>query len=97
MLESLRDWLKTRFRSPDTSPTAHSAVTGDAARQNRATLVAALREDVSRLQQEILALSNASEDRPAAADRKVDSAKISALERQLTEKQQELAKLQGRI
>lgn len=96
MLDSLRGWLK-RFRSPATSPTTHSAVSGDVARQNRATLVEALREDVSRLQQEILAISNAAEGRPDDADRKVDGAKISALERQLTEKQQELAKLQGRI
>jgi hypothetical protein len=96
MLESLRDWLK-RFKTPDTSPTAHSAVTGEVARQNRATLVAALREDVSRLQQEIVTISNAAEGRPGTAEQRADSAKISALEHQLTEKQQELAKLQGRI
>lgn len=96
MLESLRDRLK-RFRTPESSPTAHSAVSGEAARQNRATLVAALREDVSRLQQEIVEVSNAAEGRPGTAEQKADSARITALEHQLTEKQQELAKLQGRI
>lgn len=96
MLDSLRDWLK-RFRSPNASPTAHSATTGDAARHQRATTVAALRDDVSRLQQEILALSNALDGHSSGDAHKAGREQLVALERQLTETQQALAKLQGRI
>ena len=96
MLDSLRDWLK-RFRSPTASPTAHSATTGDAARQQRASRVAALRNDVSRLQQEILTLSNALDGHTGGDAHQAGRERLVALERQLTETQQALAKLQGRI
>jgi hypothetical protein len=89
MLEKLRIWIQ-KLTSRDTSPDVPFRDIGEPARQNRDTLVASMREDVSRLQQELLALSN-------VADGHIDDARISALERQLNEKQQELAKFQGRI
>jgi hypothetical protein len=52
-----------------------------------------MRENVSRLQQEILAHSNSSREVGAAAF----DAKMSGLERELDTAQRELAKLQGRV
>jgi hypothetical protein len=97
MVEQLRSWLR-RFTSRDTpTPTVQSRGSEQAARENRATLVESLREDVSRLQQETLTLSNAEGGQPRGAERPPENVKIAALERQLNEKQQELAKFQGRI
>ena len=97
MVEQIRNWLK-RFTTSDTpTPTGQSRGSEQAARENRATLVEALRQDVSRLQQEILTLSNAADGQIAGAERPPENVKIAALECQLNEKQQELAKFQGRI
>jgi hypothetical protein len=56
-----------------------------------------LQARVSRLQQEILALSNAAESATNGNPRGDSKAQLATLERQLDEAQRELAKYQGRI
>jgi hypothetical protein len=56
-----------------------------------------LHENVSRIQQEILALSNTAESQTDSGSRGGCSARMAELERELDEEQRELAKYHGRI
>ena len=95
-MEPLRALLKRlapRPAEPTPSPRATSSSSSSEGRQSRADHVNEMREEVSRLQQEILAHSHSSRDVGASAF----DAKMSGLERQLDTAQKELAKLQGRV
>ncbi len=92
-METLRTLLKRLAPRPAApQPTQRSSSSSDG-RQSRADHVTEMREEVSRLQQEILAHSHSSRDGGAAAF----DATMSSLERELDTAQRELAKLQGRV
>jgi hypothetical protein len=97
-MDRIRAWF-SRLSSGSSSPnTAQTQDSGGAARKTRADHVTELQAKVSRLQQEILALSNTAAAGPPAGDTRGDSnAQMAALERELDEAQRELAKYQGRI
>jgi hypothetical protein len=86
-MERIRDWF-SRFSS---GSTPLNTVT------TRADHVVELQAHVSRLQQEILALSNAAASSHNGDTRGDSNAQMASLERQLDEAQRELAKYQGRI
>ena len=87
-MDRIRAWL-SRFSSGSTSSNTLKTQDSDrAARETRADQVVELQARVSRLQQDIVALSNASG---------TSKAQMAALERELDEAQRELAKYQGRI
>lgn len=87
-MDRIRDWLSRRSSGPTSAHTVQTQDAARAARKTRADHVADLHAHVSRLQQEILALSNAAG---------TSKAQMAALERELDEAQRELAKYQGRI
>jgi len=87
-MDKIRDWLSRHSSGSTSANTAKTQVSDQAARTSRADHVAELHARVSRLQQEILALSNA----PGSSN-----AQMAALERELDDAQRELAKYQGRI
>ena len=93
-MDSIRSLLK-RLAPRPAAPAPPERSSGPTAegRQSRADHVTEMRENVSRLQQEILAHSNSSREVGAAAF----DAKMSGLERELDTAQRELAKLQGRV
>ena len=90
MLEKVREWLRSIFAGQRTPTEAQARATDQRVRQKRAELVAGLHADVSRLQQEILELSNATAPQVNGDDAPVD-ARITALERDLAAKQRELS------
>lgn len=93
-MTTLRSLLRRLAPKPaEPTPTHRDAPSSSDGRQSRADHVTEMRENVSRLQQEILAHSNSSRDAGAAAF----DAKMSGLERELDTAQRELAKLQGRV
>lgn len=59
--------------------------------------MAALQEEVRRLQHEISELGGSEETRFDSAGREVDSDQMAVLHRQLKQKQAELAKYQARV
>jgi hypothetical protein len=67
------------------------------AREDRASVVLALRKDVRGLQQEITDLSEAGENGGAADEHAADSARLALLQHRLEQKQAELAKYQARV
>ena len=67
------------------------------ARHDRAGGVTQLQNDVHRLQHEIADLSQKAESDPIEADKAAADRQIEALQKELTETQQSLAKLQGRV
>lgn len=95
-MERIRDWLR-RLTGQTRSNAARPQRSDGAARQTRADRIVALQADVSRLQQEILALSNAAVGGPGGAARGASSAQMAQLEQRLEATQEELAKYQGRI
>jgi peptidoglycan hydrolase CwlO-like protein len=87
-MDKIRAWL-SRLSSGSTSSNTTKTQDSDwAARTTRADHVTELQAKVSRLQQEILALSNTAGS---------SNAQMAALERELDQAQRELAKYQGRI
>jgi predicted nucleic acid-binding Zn-ribbon protein len=67
------------------------------ARHDRAGSVTQLQNDVHRLQHEIAALSQKSETDLTTADKSANDKQIDALQKELEQTQQSLAKLQGRV
>jgi peptidoglycan hydrolase CwlO-like protein len=87
-MDKIRDWLSRRSSGSTSANTAKTQDSDRAARTTRADNVTELQAKVSRLQQEILALSNTAGS---------STAQMAALERELDQAQRELAKYQGRI
>lgn len=95
-MDRIRDWLRRRSSQPASSPAAGTSGSDLGTRTARADHIIALRAEVSRLQQERLALSNAGKGQPSATG--TDSHRqMATIERGLDRAQRELAKLQGRI
>jgi peptidoglycan hydrolase CwlO-like protein len=87
-MDKIRDWLSRRSSRSTSASTAKTQDSDRAARTTRADHVTELQAKVSRLQQDILALSNSAGS---------STAQMAALERELDQAQRELAKYQGRI
>ena len=66
-------------------------------RAARATDVTAMQANVSRIQQDILALSNATNGQAGSEQDGAEAGQMAALNRELEMAQRELAKIQGRI
>ncbi len=67
------------------------------ARHDRAGSITQLQNDVHRLQHEIAGLSQHAESDLTGADKSANDKQIDALEKELGQTQQSLAKLQGRV
>jgi peptidoglycan hydrolase CwlO-like protein len=96
-MDRIRDWFGRFSSGSKSSNTSRPRGSGSDSRQNRADHVTELHENVSRIQQEILALSNAAEGQTDGGTRGGNQARMADLERELDEAQKELAKYQGRI
>lgn len=90
-LSDVRNRVKTIFRS---SPTIERA---QQTREDRASAVLTLRQDVRGLQQEITDLSQPEERGSADTEQPADTAQLASLQRRLEQKQAELGKYQARI
>lgn len=99
MLNALRAWGKRHVPS-STQPTGErSRQTDQKARDDRASMVSKIREDIHRLQHEISDLNDTMVgdgigSRDSAAN---DDVRMAKLHRELALKQQELGKYQARI
>jgi hypothetical protein len=96
-MDRIRAWLSRLSFGSTSASTVQTQDSDQVARNTRADHVTELQAKVSRLQQEILALSNAAGGPTAGDTRGGSNAQMAALERQLDEAQRELAKYQGRI
>jgi len=96
-MDRFRAWI-SRFSSGSASAnTVKTQDTNKTRRESRADLVVELQANISRLQQEILALSNAESSPPDGGAGDGSNPQMAALERQLEKAQRELAKYQGRV
>jgi predicted nucleic acid-binding Zn-ribbon protein len=100
MSMSLRE-LGDRIRqsiSPSPARTAEQREeSASTTRQDRAGSITDLHDDVHRLQHEIADLSARSENGSSEEDRAATARQIEALQKELEQSQQALAKLQGRV
>ena len=97
MLTNLRGWV-TRLVSPGATPNrVQGPEAAQKARERRATLVVELQAEVRQLQQDITDLHSAWDSGTDQSEREVATARLHELEKALGHKQEELAKLQGRI
>lgn len=92
-LSDVANRVKALFRSSST-PTIERA---QQTREDRASAVLALRQEVRGLQQEITDLSQPEESGSVDTERPADTAQLASLQRRLEQKQAELAKYQARI
>ncbi len=99
MLSELRNWVNRFLRSNSnaTRPTIRSQRTAQEARDDRASSVAHLQQEVRRLQQDITDLSTSLETGIVRTERMSGEAKLVSLQTLLGEKQRELSKYQARI
>lgn len=94
---SLQDRIRRTF-SPLTQRTSEQVEdVASVARHDRAGNVTQLHNDVHRIQHEIADLSQKSASDSTEADKVATDRQIEALQKELTETQQSLAKLQGRV
>ena len=97
MLRQLRDWVTSRFSPPDPPTREQAQATAQEARDDRAGLVTDLQAQVRSLQQEITDRTAVVDGDPGGKDRLDDVARLVELEKELAEKQRELARFQARI
>ncbi len=97
MLRQLQNWASRRF-SRSAPPTVNQAQeSAQDKRERRARLVTTLQAQVRRLQQDITDLT-ADQNNGTEGDKgQVNQDRLAALETELGQKQQELARLQGGI
>jgi hypothetical protein len=97
MLRALRHWAARAF-APRRPPTpAHAQRAAAQARRDRAEAIAALRRDIRALQHGIADVSAALDGGLAGAERAAQEGRLAALERELEQKQRELARFQARV
>ena len=97
MLRMLRHWAARTF-APRRPPTpAHAQRAAAQARHDRAEAVGALRREIRALQQGITDASEALDGGLAGAERAAQEGRLAALERELDQKQRELARFQARV
>jgi len=98
MLNALRIWGKRVFSS-STHPTVEQARnTGQKARDDRASTVSKIRDEIYRIQHEISDLNDAMQAGGASdASARANDARMASLHQELARKQQDLAKYQARI
>ncbi len=96
-LRELRDWARARFSqgSPQTQGEVHAAA--QEARETRADHVVALQAEVRKLQQDITDLSGSPDGGTEGRESTADPSRLAVLEKELEEKQRELAQFQGRV
>ncbi len=102
MLSGLRYWVNKfprplRPHSNATRPTASSQRAAQEARNDRASSVIQLQQEVRRLQQDITDLSTSLETGVAGTERTNGEAELTSLQTLLGAKQRELSKYQARI
>src|SRR5687768_12232530 len=96
-LRELGDRIRRSF-APKTSNTPEKREhTASTARQDRAGAIVQLQDDVHRLQHEIADLSQNPESGSSELDKAATDRQIDALQKELEQSQQSLAKLQGRV
>lgn len=96
-MQKIRDLLGRRSSKREPSDSAHARHAYATSTSTRALHVANLHADVSRLQQEILALSDAAQGETDPKARAESEAKMIRLGRELDLAQQEASKFQARI
>ena len=97
MLRQLQNCASRRF-SRSAPPTVNQAQeSAQDKRESRAKLVTDLQAQVRRLQQDITDLTAIQNDGTEGKKGQVSQAKLAAHETELSQKQQELSRLQGRI
>ena len=97
MLRRLRSRVERAFATrPAPTPDQARRAAGQA-RQNRAGTVDDLRGEIRRLQQDIKDVSDALDSDPMDDARSVHEERLASLDRELGQKQSELAKLQARV
>jgi predicted nucleic acid-binding Zn-ribbon protein len=97
LLQDLGDRIR-RALAPSSSPTAEKKEqAASTSRRDRAGNIAQLQSDVTRLQHEIATLSVHSESGSIDVDTTATGKQIDALQQELEQTQQSLAKLQGRV
>jgi hypothetical protein len=89
--------MMTRWRAWRERWRPMAAQTPEQARQERAATIAALWVEVRRLQQAIKEASDASDHLRPGEARQRQAQQLAALERQLAQTQQELARYQARV
>lgn len=97
MLTELRNWVKRQFSSRTSTTVEQTRETAQEARQDRADAVISLQKEVRRIQQEITDLSDSLSNGHIPGDRKIGEGKLASLQRELEQKQRDLAKYQARI
>ena len=96
MLGTVREWLRRSFSTTEPSTPAQARGAAQAARQDRAGSIVALRHEVRRLQQDIKDATDGL-DGLSGEERTVQEGRLAALERRLEDKQRELGGFQARV
>jgi predicted nucleic acid-binding Zn-ribbon protein len=94
---SLQVRIKQIFSPHTQRSSEHVEDAASIARRDRAGSITQLQNDVHRLQHEIAGLSQQSESDLTAVDKSANDKHIDALQKELGQTQQSLAKLQGRV
>ncbi len=96
-LQELGERIK-RTLAPSSSRTPEKQEeAASTSRQDRAGSIAQMQSDVSRIQHEIADLSANSANSSSAVDKATTDQQVDALQHELEQAQQSLAKLQGRV
>lgn len=98
MLNALGAWGKRLFASRNRSTETHTRQTATRARDDRASTVNSLRDDITRIQHQISDLNDAMAAEGIGETTSVaNTARMASLHKELAHKQQELGKYQARI
>ncbi len=94
MLTTLRNWGKKYISSRRRPTDDQVRRTSQKSRDDRASMVNSIRDEITRLQHEISDLDDAMKAGDSAS---ADEARMARLHQQLAQKQQELSRYQARI
>jgi hypothetical protein len=96
-LFDLRNRIKRTLSDRASQSTGKQQPSAMTTREDRAHVVLQLQNEVHRLQHEIAELSQAPQLNAVAGENGTTAARVRRLQKELTETQQSLAKLQGRV